>query len=213
MEPILFTKKPTPLPSPETALPGRLDPIHTSSKNIVFNRELKSPAPAGYQEVWVALGCFWGAERRFWQTEGVWLTAAGYVGGHTPNPTYQEVCSGKTGHTEAVRVVFDPEVISFDGILKVFWEAHDPTQGMRQGNDVGTQYRSGIYTTSSEQGALARHSKADYQSALIKAGISHEITTEISPARDFYYAEDEHQQYLEKNPSGYCGLSGTGVTC
>ncbi|MEO9970032.1 MAG: peptide-methionine (S)-S-oxide reductase MsrA [Hyphomonadaceae bacterium] len=213
MEPILFTKKPAPLPGPESALPGRLDPIPTSSKNIVFNRELKSPAPAGYQEVWVALGCFWGAERRFWQTEGVWLTAAGYVGGHTPNPTYREVCSGKTGHTEAVRVVFDPEMISLDGILKVFWEAHDPTQGMRQGNDVGTQYRSGIYTTSPEQGARARHSMADYQSALTKAGISHEITTEISPARDFYYAEEEHQQYLEKNPSGYCGLSGTGVTC
>lgn len=213
MEANLFTKKPKALPDAKTALPGRHDPIPTSSTNIVFNRELKIDCPPEYQEVWVAMGCFWGAERRFWQTEGIWLTAVGYVGGHTPNPTYSEVCSGQTGHTEAVRVIFDPSLISFDQVLQVFWEAHDPTQGMRQGNDVGTQYRSGIYTTSAEQGALARHSRADYQSALASAGITAEITTEIAPGSRFYYAEAEHQQYLEKNPGGYCGLSGTGVSC
>ncbi len=209
----MFTKKPNSLPDAETALPGRPDPIITSSLNIVFNRELRAPPPPGFSEVWLALGCFWGAERRFWQTQGVWLTAVGYVAGYTPNPTYREVCSGLTGHTEAVRVVFDPSVISFDEILKVFWEAHDPTQGMRQGNDVGTQYRSGIYTLSPEDGARARASRADYQSALANAGLVAEITTEIAPARNFYYAEPDHQQYLEKNPGGYCGLSGTGVSC
>jgi len=213
MEPDLFTKKPQSLPDTETALPGRPDPIPTSSLNTIFNRELQSPPPLGFEEVWLALGCFWGAERRFWQTEGVWLTAVGYVAGHTPNPTYREVCSGMTGHTEAVRVVYDPAIISFEQILKAFWEAHDPTQGMRQGNDVGTQYRSGVYTLTPEHGARARHSKADYQTALANAGITSEITTEVLPARVFFYAEPEHQQYLEKNPGGYCGLSGTGVSC
>ena len=165
------------------------------------------------QEVWLGLGCFWGAERIFWQTPGVWLTAVGYAGGQTPNATYGEVCSGRTGHSEVVRVIFDPTILSFEQLMKVFWESHDPTQGMRQGNDVGTQYRSAIYYTTETQGALARHSQADYQQALSNAGHSGSITTEIAPAKSFYYAEDDHQQYLDKNPNGYCGIGGTGVSC
>ena len=209
----MFTRKPKPMPDAENALPGRPDPIPTSGTHTVLNRELNAPCPDGFQEVWLGLGCFWGAERLFWQTPGVWLTAVGYAGGHTPNATYEEVCSGRTGHTEAVRVVFDPSIISLDGILKVFWEGHDPTQGMRQGNDIGTQYRSAIYTTSQEQLETALRSRDDYQSALTAAGHSGQVTTEIAPASDFYYAEGYHQQYLDKNPGGYCGLGGTGVVC
>ena len=209
----MFSKKPAKAPDAEKALPGRPDSILGPTNHTLFNHSLQTPCPDGMIEVWLGLGCFWGAERKFWQTPGVWLTAVGYAGGQTPNATYKEVCSGQTGHTEAVRVIFDPDVISFDHLLKVFWEAHDPTQGMRQGNDVGSQYRSAIYYTSETLGALARHSRADYQQALEDAGHSGTITTEIAPARAFYYAEQEHQQYLDKNPGGYCGLSGTGVFC
>jgi len=169
--------------------------------------------PNGLEVAYFGMGCFWGVERLYWNIEGVYVTASGYAGGITPNPTYEETVTGKTGHTEIVMVVYDPAKVSYQTLLKTFWEEHDPTQGMRQGNDVGTQYRSAIYTTTPEQGARARHSKADYQSALAKAGLSADITTEIAPARAFYYAEAEHQQYLEKNPGGYCGLSGTGVSC
>lgn len=213
LEPVLFTKKSNTVPDADSALPGRENSILPDTNHTIYNHLLNAPCPDGFGEVWVGLGCFWGAERKFWQTPGVWLTAAGYAGGHTPNATYGEVCSGKTGHTEAVRVIFDPEKISFQEIMKVFWESHDPTQGMRQGNDVGTQYRSAIYYTSETQGALARHSKADFQSALADAGHSGTITTEIAPAQSFYYAEAEHQQYLDKHPGGYCGLGGTGVSC
>jgi len=209
----LFTRKPASPPDASTALPGRSEPILGATRHTLFNHDLQTPCPEGFSEVWLGLGCFWGAERKFWQTQGVWLTAVGYAGGHTPHATYKEVCSGKTGHTEAVRVIFNPEEISLDQVLKVFWEAHDPTQGMRQGNDVGTQYRSAIYYTTERQGALVRHSKADYQKALQDAGHAGTITTEIAPAQSFYYAETEHQQYLDKNPGGYCGLSGTGVFC
>jgi len=210
---MLFTKRPAPLPTAETALPGRPAPIPTSTFHYVFERELKAPVPAGFQEIVVALGCFWGAERKFWQTEGIWLTAAGYAGGHTANPTYQEVCSGKTGHTEVVRVIFDPSVITLEQVLALFWESHNPTQGMRQGNDIGTQYRSAIYTTSEQDLAAALASKEAYQSALIAAGHDAPITTEIASLAEFYYAEDDHQQYLAKVPNGYCGLGGTGVSC
>ena len=213
MEPVLFTKKSAAIPTAEKSLPGRKNCILGAAKHTIYNRELQSPCPDGFGEAWFGLGCFWGAERKFWQTSGVWLTAVGYAGGHTPNATYREVCSGQTGHTEAVRVIHDPEVISFEAVLRVFWESHDPTQGMRQGNDRGTQYRSAIYYTTEMQGALARHSQADYQSALQEAGHSGSITTEIAPAKSFYYAEEEHQQYLDKNPGGYCGLDGTGVFC
>jgi len=213
LEPALFTKKSNTVPSPQNALPGREKSILGPTLHTIYNRELQIPCPDNLHEAWFALGCFWGAERKFWQTPGIWLTAVGYAGGHTPNATYQEVCSGKTGHTEIVRVIFDPEQISFQEVLKVFWESHDPTQGMRQGNDVGTQYRSAIYYTSETQGALARHSRADYQQALQDAGHSGTITTEIAPAGSFYYAEAEHQQYLDKNPGGYCGLGSTGVFC
>ena len=209
----MFTRKPVPLPDAASALPGRADAIPTASIHTVFNRDLKAPCPDDFQEVWLGLGCFWGAERIFWQTPGVWLTAVGYAGGHTLNATYREVCSGQTGHTEAVRVVFDPATITLDEILKTFWEGHDPTQGMRQGNDVGTQYRSAIYYTSETQAEIIRASAAKYQQALRDAGHSGTVTTEIAPASDFYYAEAEHQQYLDKNPNGYCGLGGTGVFC
>ena len=213
MEPVLFRKKVDSIPDPQSALPGRGEPVLGEARHTIFNHVLQAPCPDGFEEVWVGLGCFWGAERKFWQTPGVWLTAVGYAGGHTPNATYGEVCSGKTGHTEAVRVIFDPALISFEEVLRVFWESHNPTQGMRQGNDVGTQYRSAIYYTTETQGALARHSRADYQEALAKAGHSGTITTEIEPAKSFYYAEDDHQQYLDKHPEGYCGLGGTGVSC
>jgi peptide-methionine (S)-S-oxide reductase len=178
----------------------------------VNSAPLKPPFPAGFETAIFGLGCFWGAERKFWQTAGVYTTAVGYAGGITPNPTYEEVCSGRTGHTEAVLVVFDPKLVSYEELLRVFWESHDPTQGMRQGNDVGTQYRSAIYTTSEAQQRAAEASRDAYQRSLSKAGHG-AITTEILPAGEFYYAEDYHQQYLAKNPGGYCGLGGTGVSC
>lgn len=204
--------KPLTLPSTDEALPGRdqamqLDPIHYVNGHSMF-----PPYPDGMQQAMFGLGCFWGAERKFWQTDGVYITAVGYAAGFTPNPTYEEVCSGMTGHNEVVLVVFNPSVVTYSQLLKVFWEAHDPTQGMRQGNDRGTQYRSGIYTYSPEQQAMAEDSRVEYQSALIQAG-HQEITTEVLTAPEFYFAEGYHQQYLAKNPSGYCGLGGTGVAC
>jgi len=181
-------------------------------RHFVSGRPLVGPYPAGLEEAVFGLGCFWGAERAFWQAPGVWVTAVGYAGGTTPNPTYEEVCSGRTGHTEAVLVVYDPKITGYDALLKLFWETHDPTQGMRQGNDVGTQYRSAIYTFSPQQAALAEMSRGAYQRQLEAAGLG-EITTEIRAAPPFYFAEDYHQQYLAKNPYGYCGLGGTGITC
>lgn len=206
-----FGKKST-LPTPEEALPGRVKQMPVPDRHYVSGAPLKPPFPEGMEIALFGLGCFWGAERKFWQQEGVFTTAVGYAAGHTPNPTYQEVCSGMTGHNEVVLVVFDPKVISYEQILKVFWESHNPTQGMRQGNDTGTQYRSGIYVYSDQQRKLAEASKELYQEALNKAGYS-QITTEILNAPEFYYAEDYHQQYLAKNPGGYCGLGGTNVTC
>jgi peptide-methionine (S)-S-oxide reductase len=200
------------MPAKEAALPGRSTPISTASTHFVNGAALKEPYPAGSELALFGLGCFWGAEKAFWQLPGVIVTAVGYVGGFTPNPTYEEVCSGQTGHNEVVRVVFDPKVISYETLLKAFWEGHDPTQGMRQGNDVGTQYRSGIYTYSEAQKDAALKSKEAYQAALMAKGYS-PITTEILPAPEFYFAEDYHQQYLAKNPRGYCGLGGTGVSC
>ncbi|MEL7314303.1 MAG: peptide-methionine (S)-S-oxide reductase MsrA [Cyanobacteria bacterium J06559_3] len=200
------------LPSPDEALPGRSEPIAVPDNHYVNGNPLKPPFPEGMETAVFGLGCFWGAERKFWQTEGVYTTAVGYAAGHTPNPTYREVCSGMTGHNEVVLVVFDPNVISYEGILKIFWESHNPTQGMRQGNDTGTQYRSGIYTYSDEQRQMAEASRDAYQKELSAADYG-EITTEILDAPEFYYAEDYHQQYLAKNPGGYCGLGGTGVTC
>ena len=200
--------------APDQALPGREQPLAIDNKHFVNGRPLQPPFPDGLEQVQFGLGCFWGAERVFWQLDGVYTTAVGYSGGYTPNPTYQEVCSGQTGHTEAVLVVYDPAKISFETLLKTFWESHDPTQGMRQGNDVGTQYRSSIYVYSDEQKQAVLASKAAYQKALNQAGLG-EITTEIKapPAPPFYYAEEYHQQYLAKNPAGYCGLGGTGVSC
>ena len=198
------------LPSAEQALPGRETPLPVPDAHYVNGHPLQGPFPAGMQRAVFALGCFWGAERRFWQQPGVWTTAVGYAGGHTPNPTYEETCSGLTGHTEAVLVVFDPQQISYEALLKVFWEAHNPTQGMRQGNDVGTQYRSAIYCYGAEQLAAAKASQAQFQAELEQAGFG-PITTEIAEAPPFYYAEAYHQQYLAKNPGGYCGLGGTGV--
>jgi peptide-methionine (S)-S-oxide reductase len=198
--------------SAERALPGRGQSIPTAELSFVNQRPLKGPYPEGLEIADFAMGCFWGEERKFWQLPGVWVTAVGYMGGHTPNPTYQEVCTGMTGHAEAVRVVFDPRQVSYQDLLKVFWEGHDPTQGMRQGNDVGTQYRSAIYTHGPAQAEAAERSKLAYQKALDAAGMGH-ITTEIHPAGEFYFAEDYHQQYLAKNPDGYCGVGGTGVVC
>ncbi len=209
----MFSLKPATLPTPETALPGRPAPIPTSAEHTIYGRPIKSEVPEGYAEIWLGLGCFWGAERKFYNLPGVWLTAVGYAGGHTPNPTYEEVCSGRTGHTEVVRVVFNPAKVSLETVLKTFWESHDPTQGMRQGNDRGTQYRSAIYTTAEAQRATVLASRNAYQGALKAAGHRAAITTEIAPAGEFYYAEAYHQQYLDKNPAGYCGLGGTGVTC
>jgi peptide-methionine (S)-S-oxide reductase len=210
---VLFTNRhKLTLPGREEALPGREHPIPTSEHHFVNANPIKPPFPAGLEQAVVGLGCFWGAERLFWQLPGVYTTAAGYAGGHTPNPTYEEVCSGRTGHTEAVLVVFDPNVTSYEEILKTFWEGHDPTQGMRQGNDVGTQYRSAIYTTSDAQAEAARRSAVEYGGRLRDAGYG-DISTEIAPAGPFYYAEDYHQQYLAKVPNGYCGLGGTGVSC
>ncbi|EDX75032.1 methionine-S-sulfoxide reductase [Coleofasciculus chthonoplastes PCC 7420] len=200
------------LPKPEEALPGREEPMSVPANHYVNGNPLKPPYPEGMEMAMFGMGCFWGAERRFWQQEGVFVTAVGYAGGITPNPTYQEVCTGMTGHNEVVRVVFDPKVINYQQLLKVFWESHNPTQGMRQGNDTGTQYRSGIYTYSDSQKKLAEASRDAYQKALSEAGHG-EITTEIVDAPEFYYAEGYHQQYLAKNPNGYCGLGGTNVAC
>ncbi len=198
------------LPTAEQALPGRNTPLPVPAQHYVNGNALQGPFPAGLQQAIFALGCFWGAERRFWQQPGVWSTAVGYAGGLTPNPTYEEVCSGLTGHTEVVLVVFDPQQTSYQALLKVFWEAHNPTQGMRQGNDIGTQYRSAIYTLDAAQQAAAEASREAFQQALDQAGLG-PITSEIVPAGPFYYAEAYHQQYLAKNPGGYCGLGGTGV--
>lgn len=200
------------LPNPGEALPGRTAAMRVPAVHYVNGNPLSPPYPAGLELAMFGLGCFWGAERKFWQKDGVFITAVGYAGGLTPNPTYQEVCSGLTGHNEVVRVVFDPQAVSYGELLQVFWENHNPTQGMRQGNDVGTQYRSGIYTYSEEQQQLAEASRDAYQVGLNKAGYG-KITTEVLPAPEFYYAEEYHQQYLAKNPNGYCGLGGTNVAC
>jgi peptide-methionine (S)-S-oxide reductase len=208
---MFFSKTPT-MPDATEALPGRDTPIAVPERHTVLGTPLVPPFPDGIETVQLGLGCFWGAERIFWRLPGVYTTAVGYAGGHTPNPSYREVCSGRTGHTEAVLVAYDPKLISFEQILKAFWEGHDPTQGMRQGNDVGTQYRSAIYTTTDAQLAAANASREMYQEALA-AGHRGSISTEIHPAGEFYYAEDYHQQYLDKNPGGYCGLGGTGVAC
>ena len=199
------------IPTPDQALPGREEAMHISNTHYVNGHEIKPPFPDGLQQAVFGLGCFWGAERRFWELNGVYSTAAGYAAGCTPNPTYKEVCSGLTGHNEVVLVIFDPALISYEDLLKSFWEGHDPTQGMRQGNDRGTQYRSGIYTYTDTQEIIAKDSKRRFQEALNEKGYGL-ITTEILPATSFYYAEDYHQQYLAKNPAGYCGLGGTGVT-
>ena len=209
---MLFARKPAALIDAAQALPGRAEPIPTASVSAVNGHALKGPYPEGLETAIFALGCFWGAERLFWKLPGVWVTAVGYTGGFTPNPTYEETCSGRTGHTEAVLVVYDPKLVSYEILLKTFWEAHDPTQGMRQGADVGTQYRSGIYTNTPAQAAAAAKSKAEYEAALAKRHMG-PVTTEIAPAGPFYFAEDYHQQYLHKNPHGYCGLQGTGVVC
>lgn len=199
----------------DQALPGRdYRPYALSGTHTVLGTPIEAPAPPGYEEIVVGMGCFWGVERIFWQLPGVWTTAAGYAGGHTPNPTYEEVCSGRTGHAEVVRVVYDPSVLSLDELLKAFWEGHDPTQGMRQGNDIGSQYRSAIYWTTDAQRDAAERTRQAYTARLAEAGYG-AITTEIAPLRDLWYAEDYHQQYLSeaKNPHGYCGVSGTGVSC
>jgi peptide-methionine (S)-S-oxide reductase len=200
------------MPAADQALPGRPNPIPTAERHFINGRPLKGPYPEGAAKAMFGLGCFWGAERKFWELPGVLVTAAGYAGGFTPNPTYEEVCTAGTGHNEVVLVVYDPKKISYDRLLKTFWESHDPTQGMRQGNDVGTQYRSGIYVFTPEQRAAAEASKAAYTKALAAEGMG-PITTEIRDAPPFYFAEDYHQQYLAKNPHGYCGLGGTGVSC
>ena len=208
----MFFKKPLELPTAATALPGRTQAIPTAQRHFVNGEALKAPYAEGLQTAYFAMGCFWGVERIFWQVPGVVVTAVGYQQGITPNPTYEETCSGRTGHTESVLVVYDPKVVTYADLLTVFWEGHDPTHGMRQGNDVGTQYRSGVYVTSDAQLAAAEASKAAYQAELSKQGYG-QITSEIAPAGPFYFAEDYHQQYLAKNPQGYCGIGGTGVTC
>jgi peptide-methionine (S)-S-oxide reductase len=207
----LFRNK-TSLPAPEDALPGRDESIPVPERHYVLGTPLTPPFPEGYERAVFGMGCFWGAERKFWEAPGVWTTAVGYAGGFTANPTYEEVCSGRTGHAEVVLAVFDPERTSYEELLRVFWENHDPTQGMRQGNDVGTQYRSTIYTYSDEQRSAAQASRDRYQEALTAKGYG-EITTEIVDAPPFYYAEHYHQQYLAKNPNGYCGIGGTGISC
>jgi peptide-methionine (S)-S-oxide reductase len=204
-------EKKTRMITPEEALPGRAAPLPVPAGHFVNGRPLQPPYPPGMEVAEFGLGCFWGAERRFWQAPGAWVTAVGYAGGFTPNPTYEEVCSGRTGHTEVVRVVFDPRETSYAELLRIFWEVHDPTQGMRQGGDVGTQYRSAIYTHGEAQQQLAEQTRDAYQQALSAAGRGR-ITTEIRPAPEFYFAEDYHHQYLAKNPGGYCGLGGCGVT-
>jgi len=209
----IFSRHNSRMPTPDEALPGRAErPFSVPAQHYVLGTPLEPPFPEGYQQAIFGMGCFWGAERKFWEAEGVYTTAVGYAGGFTPNPTYDEVCSGRTGHDEVVLVVFDPARTTYEDILRIFWENHDPTQGMRQGNDVGTQYRSAIYYFGDEQKAAAEASRAMFQGELTKDGFG-EITTEIEAAPTFYYAEDYHQQYLAKNPNGYCGLGGTGVSC
>ena len=200
------------MPRPDQALPGHAEVMDVPDAHFVNGNRITSPFPAGLEQAVFGMGCFWGAERKFWQAPGVYSTAVGYAGGYTPNATYREVCSGMTGHTEVVLVVFDPKLTSYDEMLRIFWENHDPTQGMQQGNDVGTQYRSAIYTTTPDQKKAADASRAAYQDRLTASGYGR-ITTEIAEAPPFYYAEDYHQQYLAKNPNGYCGIGGTGVTC
>lgn len=209
---MFFRSKPLTLPTAAEALPGRSAEMPVATTHFVNGTSLKGPYPDGAQTIYFGLGCFWGAERLFWKLPGVIVTAVGYQGGVTPNPSYEEVCSGRTGHTEIVQVVYDPETISLEALLKTFWEEHDPTQGMRQGNDVGTQYRSAIYTTTPAQAEIVARSRATYEAALREKGLG-PITTEIGTAGPFYYAETYHQQYLAKNPNGYCGLNGTGVSC
>jgi peptide-methionine (S)-S-oxide reductase len=209
---MLFSRKSLDLPTPETALKGRTDAIPTAAAHFVNGRPLNGPYPEGIELTQVAMGCFWGVERLFWTRPGVWITAVGYAGGVTPNPTYEEVCSGRTGHTEVVLIAFDPKIIAYRDLLKIFWEGHDPTQGMRQGNDVGTQYRSALYTYGDEQGRAALASRDAYNRALGARGFG-STTTEIKAAGPFYFAEAYHQQYLAKNPGGYCGIGGTGVVC
>ncbi len=208
----MFNKK-TVMPTPDAALPGRAEPLSTSEFHFVNGQPLKGPYPDHLHVAYFGMGCFWGAERLFWTLPGVWVTAVGYQGGLTPNPTYHETTTGLTGHAEVVKVVYDPSVISYESLLKTFFEQHDPTQGMRQGNDVGTTYRSALYTTRPEQLETAKAAREAFQKALDGAGRKGKITTEIEPAAEFYYAEDYHQQYLAKNPGGYCGLKGTGVSC
>ena len=206
------SKKKTQMPTSETALPGRAERMPVPPRHAVNGNRMTEPFPEGLELAMFGMGCFWGAERKFWQAPGVYSTQVGYAAGHTPNPSYEEVCTGQTGHNEVVRVVFDPKQISYEALLRIFWESHDPTQGMRQGNDVGTQYRSGIYTYAPEQRRLAEASRDAYQKPLARGGYG-AITTEIIDAPEFYYAEDYHQQYLAKVPNGYCGLGGTGVAC
>jgi len=210
---MFFMKKNLDLPTAETALKGRAAAIPTAETHFVFGRPLTAAPPEGFETAIFGLGCFWGAERIFWKTPGVWLTRVGYAGGITPNPTYEEVCSGRTGHTEIVEVQFDPKEVSFAALVKLFLESHDPTQGMRQGNDIGTQYRSAIYFLSPEQEATAREMIAEYEKALAAAGHREKVTSEVKPLDTVYLAEDYHQQYLAKNPDGYCGIGGTGVSC
>jgi len=207
-----FGRQKTQMVAPEAALPGRAERMPVPERHFVLGTPLAPPFPEGMEQIVVGMGCFWGAERKFWEADGVYTTAVGYAGGYTPNPTYEEVCSGRTGHAEVVLAVFDPSVTSYEAMLKIFWEHHDPTQGMRQGNDVGTQYRSSIYTFTPEQREAALASREAFAKALHDAGYG-DITTEIADAGPFYYAEDYHQQYLAKNPYGYCGLGGTGVSC
>ena len=209
---MFFTRKSMEMVTADKALPGRAEPLPTAELHFLSGIPLKSPVPEGMEEAMFGMGCFWGVERKFWQTPGVWLTMVGYAGGFTPNPTYRETCTQMTGHNEVVRVIYDPTLVSYEELLKVFWEGHDPTQGMRQGNDVGSTYRSGIYAYNDAQMAAAKASKEVYAAALKAAGCG-AITTEILPAPTFYFAEDYHQQYLAKNPGGYCGVGGTGVTC
>lgn len=208
----LFDRAKMQMVTPDRALPGRPEPLPTAETHFLSGLPLKSPVPEGFEVAIFGMGCFWGVERKFWALPGVWLTMVGYAGGFTPNPTYKETCTQLTGHNEVVRVIYDPSKVTYADLLKVFWENHDPTQGMRQGNDVGSTYRSGIYYTSEAQAAAARETKAAYQAALTAKGYG-AITTEILPAPTFYFAEDYHQQYLAKNPDGYCGIGGTGVSC
>ncbi|MBL4750962.1 MAG: peptide-methionine (S)-S-oxide reductase MsrA [Amylibacter sp.] len=208
----MFFKRPVEIPSQSQALEGRDTAIPTAETHFVNGRPLKGDLPDGFETIILGMGCFWGVEQMFWGLDGVWMTAVGYAAGHTPNATYEEVCTGKTGHNEVVLICYDPQIIAIDDLLKVFWENHDPTQGMRQGNDRGTQYRSGIYTYSDAQEKAVKDSLAAFQAQLSAKGFG-AITTEVLPAPEFYYAEEPHQQYLAKNPSGYCGLKGTGVSC